>query len=174
MSRVSDEPWKIDIQRLEDKRYTYDFEADSSFFESFEHSPVEQGKWSGNVVVEKTSTMLRVHFLLHATVELTCDRTLKKFDHPLELDHWITFKFGDEWEELDEDIWMIPWNTEQLNLGPYVFEIIVLALPMKRLHPDVANEDTGEGVMFRTGEEEGDDPKEQTDPRWEKLKRLRK
>ena len=48
-------------------------------------------------------------------------------------------------EELTEEISIINRNKTQINVAGYIYEFIALALPMKKIHPDLRKpEEEGE------------------------------
>jgi uncharacterized metal-binding protein YceD (DUF177 family) len=60
-----------------------------------------------------------------------------------------------------------------------MYEFIVLSIPIKKLHPDLRNEDEDESdvkIVYSTSTENEQEEKkeEDIDPRWEKLKKLKK
>ena len=101
----------------------------------------------------------------------------------------MILKFGDHDEELTEEIEIIRRNTAQINVARYIFDFIVLSLPMKKLHPsqrsgadDDSAEPTGEEgtLVYSSGApadeaatDEATDDDAPIDPRWEALKKLK-
>ncbi len=168
--------YKIDIQGLGFKAHEFNFEANDSFFEQFENSPVEKGSWQCHAKLDKSETMIQVEFELKGDVILLCDRSLREFNESIQLSQTLIFKYGDQWEEMDDNLIIIPRNLDQLDLGSYFFEYIVLNLPMKKLHPDLRSEEEEEmdDIVYSTDEDSTEKSEEQLDPRWNALKNLRK
>ena len=71
---------------------------------------------------------------------MTCDRSLEPFDFPIESKNKIVFKYGDEYQEITDEIIIIPRDTATLELGQYIYEFIALAIPLKKLHPKFQDE----------------------------------
>jgi uncharacterized protein len=180
--------YNIDIFRLSNKQHVYEFEVGNSFFESFEQSFIEKGKLDVIIKLDKTETMITALFDIHGVVELTCDRSLEKFDYPIDTHCRIIFKFGEEDRELDDDIFEISRNTQQLEMAQHIFDFIGLEVPMKKLHPrfreeeeDIEDDDV-EGFLIYTSSTDGktEEANEESsdegdvDPRWEILKNLKK
>lgn len=173
---------KYDIQifGLENKSYEYDFESGDAFFSALEQELIQHGSCRTHLVLEKSSTMIQLTFYIQGAVELTCDRSLEPFDEPIDIRQQLFLKFADRAEELTDEIELIPWDTAQINVARYIFDFIVLALPMKKLHPRFRQEendedDDEEGKMVYRSEPEVSD--EETgeppiDPRWEALRKL--
>ena len=65
--------------------------------------------------------------------------------------------------------WSNKARETELNLGQYIYEMIVLNIPQKRYHPDYLS-----GKLAAPKASSSPEPTEQTvDPRWEKLKDIK-
>ena len=80
-------------------------------------------------------------------------------------------------EEQEDDIWMMDENTYEIDLFHFVYESIVLALPIRIVHEDDAdgNPTCDPEVMRRLNEmnAESVDNEQETDPRWDALKNIK-
>ena len=129
-------------------------------------------------------------FEIEGDVTLTCDRSLETFNFPLFTSEKIIYKYGLEEMEVTEDVFMITRDTPSINVAQLIYEFILLAIPVKKIHPDYLEEMDeedfeGEGELVYISDEEFDDnlseekeesneSEEKTDPRWEILKKLKK
>jgi uncharacterized metal-binding protein YceD (DUF177 family) len=113
---------------------------------------------------------------------------LEPFWFPVNISETLYVKYGEEEQELDDDLLVITPTTQKINLAQFIYEIIGSSLPMKRVHPDFKNaldesdDDSEEGMVVYTSQsaeaaEELEDEKieesEESDPRWEALKKFR-
>ena len=172
--------FNIEIYKLSNARHEYDFEVDDSFFQYFENSPVEKGKVSVHVVLDKRETFIEANFNFEGSLELTCDRSLELFDFPVNFDDKLIYKYGEEEMEVDDEIIIITKTTQRINVAQFIYESVSLSIPYKKLHPKFQNEEgeDEEGVMVYQdgGDEFEEDPEneaENTDPRWDILKNLK-
>jgi uncharacterized metal-binding protein YceD (DUF177 family) len=163
----------IDIYRMRNQLHQFEYEIDESFFGNFEQDLLKQGKLHARIDLEKNDSFIHLAVDLQGTVELTCDRSLDKFQHPIEESCKVVFKYGDEEREIDHDVVMITRDTQQIDVGQYIFEFISLAIPMKKLHPRF-NDDEGYGSLVYSSENIEEEQAVKLDPRWDKLKRLKK
>jgi uncharacterized metal-binding protein YceD (DUF177 family) len=88
----------------------------------------------------------------------------------------IVFKYGDEYQEMTEEIIIIPRDTATLELGQYIYEFISLGIPLKKLHPkfrDEAEDDSEGKIVYSSGTSDDKKDEEDTDPRWNILKKLK-
>ncbi|KXK30519.1 MAG: hypothetical protein UZ12_BCD005000568 [Bacteroidetes bacterium OLB12] len=89
----------------------------------------------------------------------------------------MVFKYGEEAQEISDEIVIITRDQDSIDLGQYFYEFIALAIPMKKLHPRFANEaENDQFIVYSTAQnetEESDKENDAIDPRWEKLKKLK-
>lgn len=164
------EKFKIDIFKLGNGIHTYEFEISKSFFEESPEGSIEEGKGIVKVELEKNDSFLNVDFNFDVKVELECDRSLEMFEFKIKKQENLIFKFGEEDIELDDNIVMIHRDTQRLDLAQYIYELMLVAIPMKKLHPKYG-EDFGENELVYSSSEEN--PQTESDPRWEQLKKLK-
>jgi len=175
--------YNIDIYGLEDKQYDYEMESGDAFFEELEQDLIEHGHFKTNIVLNKSATMIQLHFHTVGSVTLVCDRSLEPFEHAIDSNDRIILKLGDHNEELTEEIEIINRNTSRINVARYLFDFVALSLPVKKIHPslrtdedeiDFLDEDE-DGIIVYSSEDqaEKEDQEEKIDPRWEALKKLK-
>jgi uncharacterized protein len=179
--------YSVNIIGLSTTRHRFEYEIDEAFFREYGSDPdlVSQGQFRADVTLDKHETFIAAEFVLKGAATLVCDRSLETFDYPIESKHSIVFKLGDRDEEMSDEIIMIHRDTATLELGHYLYEIIALAIPMKKLHPKFQDEEAAdeededaEGKIVYTSaanDENADDTDEDgaTDPRWDILKKLK-
>ncbi|MEQ9300585.1 MAG: DUF177 domain-containing protein [Cyclobacteriaceae bacterium] len=164
--------FNIDIYKLSFKKHEYQFEWNDSLFTIEESSIVQKGQGECHVVLDKSETMITLDFKISGTVELTCDRSLELFDHEIELDEHLILKMGDGNVELGDEIEMIHRDAQQINIAEYLYQYINLSIPMKRVHPNLIDEDD-EGIVFVTETASEEKNNNEDDPRWAALKKLK-
>jgi uncharacterized metal-binding protein YceD (DUF177 family) len=164
----------IDIVSLKNQEYQFEYKIEPSFFQHFEESGIEKCSFDCLVVLRKTDGFIEANFIIQGIVELECDRSLDKFDHSIDLNKRMIFKFGEEDREIDDEVEMISYDRQSIDMSHFFFEFISMAIPMKKLHPRYLNEEqTDEELYFSSEDEDLDNRKEEIDPRWEALKKLR-
>ncbi|CAN5250826.1 DUF177 domain-containing protein [soil metagenome] len=181
--------YDIDIIKLKEGKHEFSFEIDDAFFNKFEdNNLLHKGNLKVDLLLSKEANLMNASFHIAGTVEVTCDRSLELYDQELSTDQKILYKYGPEEMEIDDDIIMITRDTPSINVAQLIYEFIILAIPLKKVHPDYREEmdeddfDADGEVVYRSDdmdeEESEDDPKtdttDKTDPRWEALKNLKK
>ncbi|RLD59003.1 MAG: DUF177 domain-containing protein [Bacteroidetes bacterium] len=153
---------------LKEGVHDYEFEIGKSFFESFEYSEIEQGSIRAEVSMEKKERMLIFNFRLSGEVQLPCDRCLAPLNMPIEGADRLIVKFGLEYEEESEEILVIPETDSQIDISSFIYEYIMLKLPIQKIHPE------GENLCDQTVVEKLEQHAQaDTDPRWDALKDLK-
>ncbi|WP_373330948.1 YceD family protein [Salmonirosea aquatica] len=175
--------YNLDIYGLEDKSYEFYYELGSEFFEQMSQELIQKGDFKVHLVLDKSTTMIQLRFIIRGTAELTCDRSLEVFEEPVDTEGKIILKFGDHDEELTEEIAIINRNRTRINVAGYIFELIALALPMKKIHPDLRQQSGGnedetdsETLVYSSEGSKSEDPETEdgrVDPRWEALNKLK-
>lgn len=169
--------YSINIVGLSNKEHHFQYEFGDEFFRKYGTNLVSEGKFQVDVLLTKHETFIEVEFKIRGTARLICDRSLEPFDFPMESDNQIVFKYGDEFQEITEEIIIIPRDTATLELGQYIYEFIALGIPLKKLHPrfkDETDEDDSEGkIVYSSGTSEEKKDEEEIDPRWNILKKLK-
>jgi uncharacterized protein len=172
------ERYRIHILGLSISIHHFQFEVDNEFFKKYGTGLVSNGGFTVNLSLDKRETFLEATFAIKGSTKLICDRSLDEFDFEINKASKLIFKFGDEDIEISEDVIMIHRGTETLELGQYIYEFIALSIPMKKLHPRFKNEgddsDEEEVKLIYTSETTEEKPEDQTDPRWDILKKLNK
>lgn len=163
--------YKIDIFGLGNSSHDFNFHFDDSFFERFENSLVSKGKGTCDVLLVKTDSMIDLQLDIAGSIELMCDRSLELFDYPIEVKKSFIFKYGDEEKELSEDVFVILKTEQQINIASFLYELISLEIPMKKLHPKYQDASEENEVIYTV--ETNNNSDEVADPRWEALKKLK-
>ncbi len=159
-------------------KHQLEFEIKKTFFEKFDYHEYEDCDIKVNVVLEKKTTMLELAFKHKGTVHVPCDLTNEMFDLPIKGKIKLVVQFGDEFNNDNEELLIIPHGEYQLDISQYIYEMIVLSVPLKRVHPGVKDgtlqTESLEALSKLTVKEHNKDNKQEdnTDPRWDKLKQL--
>lgn len=179
--------FEIPIVGLKVGTYQYEFAVDDAFWAHFAHPDLKKGAFTVQLVLTKSERVLTLDFEVKGAIELICDRSLRPFLMPLHLQEQMLYKYGQELEELNESVWQIPAEQESINVAQHIYEFIGLAVPMKKIHPDVrrpeddeeADELLGdESFLVYSSDEEtetqtSEDDDEPADPRLAALKKLK-
>jgi uncharacterized metal-binding protein YceD (DUF177 family) len=157
---------------LKDGTHNFTFEIGKPFFEHFEYGEIKKGVLRADCEMEKQERMLIFNFSIHGTIEVNCDRCNELFDLPVEGNEQLIVKFGSEELEEDDTLVVIPDTAYEIDLSHYLYEIIHLLLPARRVHGEdeggksLCNPETLKRLDSLAEEEK-------TDPRWDALKKIK-
>ena len=160
-------------------KHEYTFRVADKFFEHLDYSEISQADVKVDLELLKQSSMMKLTFKIGGTVKVACDLCTGEFDLPISGEYRLIVKVGgSESGDEDDDIITIPANEHELDLAQYIYEYIILSLPIKRVHPEKDGKSTCDPEMlekvrkYMVSEEKGDDD-DQTDPRWGGLKDIK-
>lgn len=167
---------------LSDKVHESSHQVNNKFFEQFENSPIEEGNFEVNITLKKSETLLQYEFKIKGVAKLLCDRSLEEFDFPMEKESKILFKFGENYDEPADDLIILEHGTSELNVARWVYELIAVEIPFKKLHPkfeEDEDEDFEEEeynnlqLVYSDVDDELEEEDEETDSSesWEQLKK---
>lgn len=157
--------------------HVYKFEIDYKFFEYFQYNDFNNVGVSVDINLVKKSSFLELNFQANGSVNVNCDLTNESYDEKLHASFDLVVNFGDEYNDENDEILILPRGEYEINVAHYIYELIVLSLPQKRVHPGVEDGTLDSDILKRLEDLspkclKNTTPKEHIDPRWEKLKKL--
>lgn len=160
---------------LKEGGHVYNFSIGSDFFALFEGPEISGGEIMVEVNLVKGSSHIELLISLSGKVQLLCDRCLEPFLYDLKADNRIYARFGDHYEEVDDEIIIIPHTEGVFSLDQLVYEFAHLALPISRHHPD--NKDGKSScdpeMLARIGGGADTHRNIEPDPRWQGLDKIK-
>ena len=159
---------------LKNGKHEFTYTIERMFFAHFGYSEFRNPRLNAKVILDKKPSFLEFHFDITGPVQLQCDVSAEWYDHKISTDYDLIVKFGVETETDSDEIIVLPEGSYQINLAQHLYEIIVLSLPYKRIHPGVEDGSLHNDILEKLKALE---PKEEKlngaqDPRWNKLKDL--
>ena len=115
-------------------------------FETFENDVLNDISLQVLLTLQKTETMITATVELEGTAELVCDRSLRTFGQKVDLKETVYYKFGEEYNELSDEVVIIPFNYGELDFAQLIYDTLILSIPPKVIHPDLQNEEGDEKV----------------------------
>lgn len=167
--------FSIPFSGLKQGKHEFDYVVNNEFFESFEYTEFNDANVDLHVSLNKMSTMLEFELEAKGAVNIDCDITSEPYDQEVVSELELVVKFGDEYSDDNDEILVIPHGEHQVNIAQYVYEMLVLAVPQKRIHPGVEDGTLDSEVLKRLEAlqpKERKENEENTDPRWDALKKL--
>lgn len=144
---------------------------DEKFFECFEGTELNQGRVNVTATMEKTERMLVFNFLIDGVVTVICDRCAGEFEMEIGGEETLYVKFGGEAAEEDDDVLVLPFDENRIDLSGAIYDYISLLVPFRKIHPEKEDGTSGcdPEMLARI---EALKPPARSDPRWETLKNI--
>merc|ERR1711907_716456 len=132
----------------------FEYEIDNKFFQHFEYDEFNEVDVKIDLNFQKKTTLLELLFSASGSV-----------------------KVGEEYNDDNEDILIVPHGEYEINVAQYIYELIILAVPAKRVHPGVEDGTLKSEILSKLEElspkeVNEDKASEEIDPRWNNLKKL--
>lgn len=195
MVMVSEKDFLIQFTGLKLGEHQFEYHIENDFFDIFDYSEFNSANIQVSISMLKKTTMLELQLSHKGTINVPCDVTNEDFDLPIEGNLNLLVKFGDEFNNDSDELLILPHGEFQLNVIQYIYEMIALSVPYKRIHPDIAadykeeesddesdfldsddlemiNEEDDDDELNDNETDENSDENNDTDPRWDKLKQL--
>ncbi|NLA64235.1 MAG: DUF177 domain-containing protein [Bacteroidales bacterium] len=191
--------YKIDLKNLPNETTTYSYVLDQKFFDTIDHEEVRKGNVKAELSVRRTVDAYEFNFHLFGTIQIPCDRCLDEMSQEIDATDRLVVKLGEEYSEDSDELVTIPQDEAAINIAWYLYEFIVLDIPIKHVHEQgkcnkamVSKYRQHQAVSISDGDDEDDDEdnllddslndddsiddssEENTDPRWDELKKLKK
>lgn len=165
---------------LKEGNHQFEYIIDNKFFDFFKYDEFTNSNIRVTVSFLKKTTMFELNFQSTGWVEVACDLTNENYQQPINSEIDLIVKFGHEYNDENEEILIIPHTEYKINIAQYIYEAIVLSVPLKRVHPGVLDGSLKSDVLEKLKElevkeikdldQEIEDNIKEIDPRWQKLK----
>ena len=155
----------------------FDYHIDNTFFNYFEYDEFNAVDVKLDLKFEKKQTLLELYFSASGTVNVNCDSTNEPYNQAIDDQFKLVVKFGNEFNNENEEILIVPHGEYEINVSQYIYELIVLAVPAKRIHPGIEDGTLQSEILSKLEELSPNKDKktkspEDIDPRWNNLKKL--
>lgn len=166
--------FNIQFVGLKEGKHHFDYSIDNKFFETFNYEEYNSSSIKVSLTFVKKSTLFELVFTIEGTVEVPCDVTNELYNQEINSELPLIVKFGPEYNDDNEEILILPHEDYEFNVAQFIYEMIVLSVPNKRVHPKVIDGTMESEALDKLKELEIKKVKtvESTDPRWDKLKNL--
>ena len=164
----------INFIGLKEGLHEFEFDLDNTFFEHFDYNDFNNCKISTKVVLNKKANLLELNFSSFGKINLNCHVSNESFDFSHKNEMNLVVKFSSEMINDNEEFLVLPVGASQINVAHYLYEMIILSLPIKIIHPGVEDGSLESETLNTLREYEKNVYKKNNkiDPRWDKLKDL--
>ena len=92
-------------------KHHFEYKVEQTFFEYFEYEDFNDVKINVSLELEKKTTLLELHFKFSGWVNVNCDLTNEPYNQTIENEFDLVVNFGDEFNDENIDILIIPQGT---------------------------------------------------------------
>ena len=160
---------------LKEGGHLFEYTIDNTFFEFFNYDEFLKSKIKIQLNFTKKNTHFELDFIAKGYVNIPCDTTSELFDLDLNPSVSIVVKFGPEFNDDNEQVIIIPYEANKIDISQYIYEMIILSIPYKRVHPKVLDGTMESVALLKLQElkiKKEKSVSKETDPRWDKLKNI--
>jgi len=184
------ELYNIILKDLSTEIRVHEFNLDDAYFKKIDSPEVQKGNVKAKVSVQKKMDTYELQFALDGTLFVPCDRCLDEMEQSIHYKEKLQVKFGDKFSEEDEIV-IIPESEGAINIAWFLYEFIVLNIPMKHVHASgECNKNMVIKLKKHISHRKGDDDEDstplefdddvddfsteeiKTDPRWDGLQNI--
>ncbi len=127
--------FKLPLKSLGAGTHEFDYHLDKQFFASMENADVRDADISVHLTVEYRHDVYGLTFAISGTVTLLCDRCLDDLVVPIDTSYRLMVRYGDDYCDDSDELLVIPHNDNYLNVSYMIYDTVVLAIPIKHVHP---------------------------------------
>lgn len=168
--------YNIPFVGLKNGQHRFEYTIEQTFFETRDYFDFSKVNVQITLEMIKKEQLLELHFWGQGIVEVPCDISTELFDLPISPKMDLVVKFGSSLESPSDEILILPHGSYQIDVAQQIYEMIILAVPSKKIHPQVADgtlrSDILEKLKSLAPKAQPPSTNDQTDPRWDTLKKL--
>ncbi|EGV43129.1 DUF177 domain-containing protein [Bizionia argentinensis JUB59] len=158
-------------------KHQFEYKIDKTFFDFFEYQDFNDADIDVNLYLDKKTTLLELHFEISGSVNVNCDLTNEPYNQEIKVDFDLAVNFGEDYNDDEIHLLILPHGEYELNVQQYIYETIILNLPLKLIHPGVEDGTLDSEILDKLEElspkeKQEKEDNEEIDPRWNTLKKL--
>jgi len=128
-------PICIDLRTKRSQAETLVCPISNEMFESVENSLVKGGQFDVKVTITSDPVGLNLAFDIVGKAIVECDRCLDDMEVDIDCEENLKVQFSDHYEDAEDVIYVEEKQTE-LDIWPFIYDYITLAVPMVHTHAD--------------------------------------
>ena len=160
---------------LKDGDHKFEYKLDNNFF--ITHGYLDFNSCNINVKVQliKKVTVLELNIIGDGITNINCTLSNESFDYIINSKMKVLVKFGEKYDDSNDELIILPYGSHTIELDQLLYEMIVLSMPIRNVHPGIEDGSLKSDILNRLKDFDINKEKSSNfDPRWEKLKQLKK
>ena len=160
---------------LKDGSHKFEYDLDNSFFVSHDYLDFNSCDIKVKIELVKKTTVLELHIIGCGLANINCTLSNEPFDFEVNSKMKLLVKFGDKYDDSNDELIILPHGSHTVELDQFLYEMIVLSMPIRNVHPGIDDGSLKSDILNRLKEFDINKEKSSNfDPRWDKLKKLKK
>jgi uncharacterized metal-binding protein YceD (DUF177 family) len=127
------ELYNVVLKDINNETCVIEFELDDAYFKKIDSPEVQKGNVKAKVSVQRKLSTFDMLFTLDGSITIPCDRCLDDMEQPIHYKEKLQVKFGAKFSEEDEIV-IVPESEGAINIAWFLYEFIVLNIPIKHVH----------------------------------------
>jgi len=162
--------YDIVFSGLKEGEHEYVFSVNDILLKSFEFYELNNVNIKVKTLFIKKSTLFEIYINGEGTCLLSCDVSNEKFSYRVDSKLNFVIRFGPKYNDDNDQYIIIPHGSYKFNLAKPIYEMIVLSIPQKKVHPGVLDGSLKSKTIKILNDLSPGAKKTESDPRWNKLK----
>ena len=169
-SRFQITDYDIVFSGLKEGEHNYVFKISETFLKNFGFNELNNVDIQVNSIFIKKNSLMKLNLKGKGSYNLTCDISNEVFPYRVNSELNYVIKFGKNYNDDNDQFLIIPHNSFKFNIAKSIYEMIVLSIPQKRLHPGIIDGSLNSKTVKILNQLSPGSKKTKLDPRWNKLK----
>lgn len=121
--------------------HSFSYELDDAFFACFPEGEIKKASIKVLLEMEKSERMMVLHFHFKGAFKTHCDRCLNEIECEIDKREDVVVQVVErvEGKEDEIDLWWIDGKKDEIKLGQYFYETVVLERPIQFFCPNDEN-----------------------------------
>ena len=127
--------FKLPLKGLGVGTHEFEYHLDKQFFVNMESADIHGADLDVHLTVVYNGSFYTLDFVIKGEVTLICDRCLDDLHFPIDATYHIVVKYGETYNDDNDEVLEIPESDNYLNVAYMIYDTVVLAIPIKHVHP---------------------------------------
>lgn len=162
---------------LKKEVHTFEYQLNKEFFQKYENELLSDAEVMVRVLFDKTAMPYILDFRVDGTMQADCDKCAARIPIHLTGDFRVYVKFVNDDNVLEDELLEILFihpDDPEIDVETFLYDFVNLSVPYSRKCEDPANTPLcDQQVLALLNQLRKPDDEPTTDPRWEKLNKLK-
>jgi len=127
--------FKLPLKNLGTGTHNFEYHLDKQFFANMENPDIHGADLDVKLTVVYNGEFYDLDLAISGEVTLICDRCLDDLHYPIDAAYHIVVKYGEDYNDDNDEVLEIPVGDAFLNVAYMIYDTVVLAIPIKHVHP---------------------------------------